>query len=415
MADNTNDPTIRQNNVAVLFGLQINEDTPLALDPTLHAIPVEADSVSYGSPWTQEDSNEATGSYVAGAPLIIGQAVQLSFRFRIKGAGAGAVYSPTVKPPHHAVYQACGWRGLFTAAIAAAVATGGTATTVTLAASFPGAARALLGTMLLIGAGTGAGSAAAVVEYSAGRVATLADSFTPPLDATTSVSVPANWTYAQTSPSDAASRLVDHPAASCAVYRDGTLATFSGVRGTISLEGNSAKPGYATFNGTGIYQGKVDAAIPGNIVIASHSAPVLVQGNDVSNSALLNRRKCRLSTWSLDPGSQLENIGDPNTPFGFGPGQITDRKSMLGVNPLATLVANRDPIADIGNGVVMPAMLRHGSQAGNRWALVVPKAQPVTVEAENRGKLLADKLMLQCQSLGKDAAARDSDRFLCFY
>mgnify|MGYP002652878805 CR=1 FL=1 len=31
---------------------------------------IEADSVSYGSPWTQEDSNEATGSYVAGAPLI---------------------------------------------------------------------------------------------------------------------------------------------------------------------------------------------------------------------------------------------------------------------------------------------------------------------------------------------------------
>ena len=46
-------------------------------------------------------------------------------------------------------------------------------------------------------------------------------------------------------------------------------------------------------------------------------APVLVQGSDVSNVALLNRRKCRLSTWSLDPGSQLENIDDPNTPFGF--------------------------------------------------------------------------------------------------
>ncbi len=415
MADKTNDPTIRQTNVAVLFGLQTDEDTPLALDPTQHAIPVEADSVSYGSPWTQEDSNEATGSFVAGAPLIVGQAVPISFKFRIKGAGPGIAYSPTVKPPHHAVYQAAGWRGLFTAAIAAAVAAGGTATTVTLPAAFPGTARALLGMMLLIGAGTGAGAAAAVIDYSAGRVATLADSFTPPLDNTSSVAVPANWTYAQTSPSDVASRLVDHPAASCAIYRDGTLATFSGVRGTIALEGNSAKPGYATFTGTGIYQGKVDAAIPATLVIAGHSAPVLVQGSDVSNAALLNRRKCRLSTWSLDPGSQLENIDDPNTPFGFGPGQITDRKSMLGVNPLSTLVANRDTIADIGNGVVMPAMLRHGSQAGNRWALVVPRAQPVTLEAENRGKLMADKTTLQCLSAGKDAAGRDSDRILVFY
>ncbi|PCG08688.1 hypothetical protein COA17_11060 [Sphingomonas ginsenosidimutans] len=415
MAVNTNDPTIRQTNVAVLFGLQVDENTPLALDPTLHAIPVEADSVTYGTPWTQEDSNEATGSYVAGAPLIIGQSTPISFRFRIKGAGPNVVYSSTVKPPHHAVLQAAGWRGQFQAAIAAAVATAGTATSVTLAAGFPGVARALLGSMLLIGAGTGAGSAAAVIEYSAGRVATLADSFTPPLDATTSVSVPASWTYAQTSPSDPASRLVDHPTASVAIYRDGTLANFTAVRGTISLEGSSAKPGYGTFNGTGIFAGRVDAAIPGNIVIASHSAPVLVQGADVSQAALLNRRKCSLSAWSLDPGSQIENIDDPNTPFGFGPGQITDRKSMLKVNPLATLVANRDTISDIGNGVRMPAMLRHGSVVGNRWALVVPLAQPVTLEAEQRGKLMADGTTLQCLPNGKDAVTRDTDRVLVFY
>ena len=113
MAVNTNDPTIRQTNVAVLFGLQVDENTPLALDPTLHAIPVEADSVTYGTPWTQEDSNEATGSYVAGAPLIIGQSTPISFRFRIKGAGPNVVYSSTVKPPHHAVLQAAGWRGRY--------------------------------------------------------------------------------------------------------------------------------------------------------------------------------------------------------------------------------------------------------------------------------------------------------------
>ncbi|MDD1450820.1 hypothetical protein NHF48_007365 [Sphingomonas sp. H160509] len=47
--------------------------------------------------------------------------------------------------------------------------------------------------ILLLTGGAGAGAQPAVVEYTAGRVATLADTFTPPLDATTQVSMPANW------------------------------------------------------------------------------------------------------------------------------------------------------------------------------------------------------------------------------
>ncbi|USI71617.1 hypothetical protein [Sphingomonas morindae] len=408
------DPTIRPANVAVLFKLQPDENTPVVPDPTADAIPVEADSISYNSPWTQEASNEATGSLVAGAPLIIGQAATFSFKSRIKGAGAGAVYSAIVKPPLHQAFQACGWKGLFSAAIAGAAATAGTATSVTLPAAFAGASRAVIGMLLAISAGTGAGATPAVVEYTAARVATLGEAYNPALDATSVVGMPANWTYAQTSPSDQASRLTDQPAGTCYIYEDGTLLMFTACRGTLSLDGQNARPGYGTFSFTGIYQGKVDAPIPANLAIANHSAPTLVQGQASSLAAVLNRRALTISTWSLDPGSQIENVDDPNTPFGFGAGQIVDRVPVLKVDPLATLVANRNTIADIGNGVTMPAVLRHGSVAGNRWALIAPLAQPTAADPGTRGKLRSEQMSLQCRSLGKDAIGRDTDRILCF-
>ncbi|MDD1450819.1 hypothetical protein NHF48_007360 [Sphingomonas sp. H160509] len=190
---------------------------------------------------------------------------------------------------------------------------------------------------------------------------------------------------------------------------------FVGCRGTFTPDGKSARPGYGTFNMTGIYAGRVDAPIPANLVIAGHSAPVLVQGAGVSPSASLNRKATTISTWSVDPGSQIENIDDPNTPYGFGSGQIVDRKKMLKIDPLATLVANRDTIADIGNGVQMPGVLRHGSQTGNRWALVMPSTQPVMLDNAMRGKLRSDDVTLQVRSIGKDGYVRDSDGYLVFY
>lgn len=410
------DPTIRPTNVAVLVKIEATEGVDAAPDPTVDAIPVEADSITYSSPWTQEASNEATGSLVAGNPLIVGQPAQISFKSRIKGAGAGTVYTAVIKPPLHQALQICGWRGQFTAAIAAAAATAGTATSLTLPAAFPAVSRAVLGMMLMITAGQGAGAQPAVIEYTAGRVATLADSFTPALDATTMVSLPANWTYAQTSPSDAAARLTDQPSGTVYIYEDGRLLKFTAVRGTLSLDGKNARPGYATFNGTGIFAGATDVAIPANIAIAGHSAPVLVQGTGVSNAASMNRKPINLSTWSLDAGSQIENVDDPNTAYGFNAGQIVDRQPMLKVDPLATLVANRNTIADIGNGVTMPAVLRHGgSQQGNRWALVVPLAQPAQVDNGTRGKLKSEEITLQCRTVGKDSVGRDSDRYLVFY
>lgn len=409
------DQTIRPSNVAVLFKLQSAEGTPATPDPTADAIPVEADSIQRTTPWTNEQSNEATGSLVAGAPLIVGRAATISFKSRIKGAGAGITYTSSIKPPLHQALQACGMRGLFTAAIATAVATAGTTSSATLGTGFPTTARALLGMILLIGSGTDAGFAPAIIEYTAGKLATFAETLGTAVDVTSSIALPANWTYASTSPSDASSRATDQPAATIWCYEDGVLYKFTDCRGIVTFDGKSAHPGYASFTMTGIYAGKTDAAIPSNLVIAGHSAPVLVQGSGSSPAMSMNGKALPISTWSLDPGSQPETPDDPNTPYGFGAAQLVDRTPMLKIDPLATLVANRDTITDIGNGVTMPAVLRHGSVAGNRWALTIPLAQPVSDDDGTRGKLRSEQLGLQCRNNGKDAVTRDSDRILCFY
>lgn len=409
------DPTIRPMNAAVLIKLQTAEGVPVVPDPTVDAVPIEADANQYNNPWAMEATNEATGSYVGGAPLVIGQPATFTFRSRIKGVGAGQAYSPTVKPPLHQALQMAGWRGQFTPAIAAAAASAGTATSVTLGGSFPATARALLGMTLLIGAGTGATGAPAVVEYSAARVANLGETFNPPLDGTTSVSLPANWSYAGTSPSDAAARATDQPCATIYFYEDGVLRMWTDCRATVALEGRSARPGFATFSVTGVYAGKVDAPIPANIVVPGHQAPVLVQGSGISPAVAVNRKPFAISTWSLDAGTALENPDDPNTQQGFAGGQIVDRTAMLKIDPLATLVANRDTVADIGNGVTMPAVFRHGSQVGNRWSLIVPIAQPVEATPGMRGKLRSEETTLQCRGGGRDAYSRDTDRVVVFF
>ena len=409
------DPTIRPANVAVLVKLETVEGVDAAPDAAVDAIPVEADSVTYNSPWTNEASNEATGSLVSGAPLIIGQAATLSFRSRIKGAGPGVTYSPTVKPPLHQAFQICGWVGVSLSAVATALATAGSATTLTLPAAFGSLARLYVGQALVITAGKGNGATPAIIDYTSGRVATLGSTFNPPLDATTSVSMPASWSYAQSSPTTLARRTSDQPSGTIYIYEDGTLLRFVGCRGTLTADGQNARPGYATFNMTGIYAGKVDAAIPSTLAVANHSAPVLAQGSAVSQAVVVNRKPLAISTWSLDPGSQIENVDDPNTTYGFGPGVIVDRTPQLKLDPLATLVANRDTISDIGSGTTMAAVLRFGAQGGNRWALTAPLGQPVGADPGTRGKLRSEQMTLQLRSSGQDYFYRDTDRYLTFY
>jgi hypothetical protein len=408
------DPVIRPRNGLLLIALQAAEGTYPAVDPTTQAVSVEDGSVDYGSPFTTEDVNEVTGSLVAGAPMVVGQPASIGFRSRIRGAGVGVAYTASVKPPLHAAFQGCGWRGQFQAAIAAAALTAGSATTATLAAGFPGTAQGLRGMPLLL-AGAAAGHVPLITDYTAGRLATLSDSFSPVLGTDSTGAIPANWTYAGTSPSDAAARLTDHPPVTISWYEDGNLHRWGDCRGTADLEGDTARPGFGAFRFSGTYLGVTAAAVPTNAVIAGHSAPLLVKGSGTPPAALINRKQLPISRWALRSGGNVEDVVDPNTTYGFGAGQLVGRKPMFEADPLRTLVSTRDAIAEIEAALNYPIALRFGTQTGNRWGLVVPVAQPVSADPSMRGALRADAMGFQALSPGRDAYTRDGDRYISFF
>lgn len=408
------DVTQRSAFIAVGIRLMADENDTALPDPATDFIGIELDGITRGSPFTQEQSNEATGSMVAGAAQVIGQAATFAFRSRIRGAGAGVTYTSTVKPPLHAALSACGKRAQFQAAVAAAAITAGSATSATLASSFPATAGALVGMPLLLTSGANSGRAPLITSYTAGRVASLSENFDTALT-TEAAAIPANWTYSGTSPADATAKATDQPMAVIAFYRDGVLFKYTHCRGVVNLDGRAARPGFAAFNFTGIFAGKTDAAMPSLAALKQHAPPNLAKGTDASSVAIMNRKPLSLSTWSFNDGANVTSSEDPNTTIGFGAGEIGQRTPVLTVDPLATLVANRDVLSQISTGAVVPASFRYGTQAGNRWALTIPSAQITGESDTQRDNLVGEQITAQAISQGKDAYLRDTDSTICFY
>lgn len=408
------DPVIRPRNGVLLIALQSAEGVAASPSAATDAIPFEDGSISYNSPFTTEASNEASGSLVAAAPMVIGQPATIGFRSRLKGAGAGVTYTSSVKPPLHAPLQACGMRGLFTAAIAAAALTAGTIDSGTLGTGFSTTSQAYRGMPLILSGGAGAGRVPLITDYSASKVAKLSDQYGAALDTSTSAAMPANWSYAGTSPADGAARAADHPLATIYWYEDGNLLQWIDCRGTVDFDGNTARPGFGAFSFTGVYMGKTAASVPSNAVIASHSAPLLVQGAGVVPAFQVNRRGLAISRWSWTNGGNIESPEDPNTPQGYASGQIGGRGTVLEADPLSTQVAVRDALAEIAAFANYPASLQFGTIAGNRVSLLGPVVQPIEANPTDRGSFRAETTRWQALNPGKDAVGRDGDRILTF-
>lgn len=408
------DPVIRPGNGLLLIALQSAEGTIATTSAATDVVPCETDSVDYNNPYKTEAANEANGSFVASSPLVLGQPATFTFRSRIKGAGPAITYTASVKPPLHAPLSACGWLGQFQAAVAAAALAAGTASSATLGAGGAATAQIYRGMPLLLTGAPAAGRMPLISDYTAAKVATLTDLYGSALSASNTGAIPANWTYAGTSPQDAASRTSMHPCATISWYEDGTLIQLMDCRGTADLDGDSARPGFATFSFTGIWMGRTDAAMPANPVYPSQSAPLLVQGTGTGPIMQVNRRGMPISKWSLKNGSTLEMPDDPNTTIGFGAGQITDRVPIFEIDPLMSFVATRNALADIAAFSQYTGALQFGAVAGNRWSLTLPLIQPTNSAPGKRGNLRSETIQYQALTPGKDAASRDGDAIICF-
>lgn len=404
---------LRHRNVAMRFKIETTEGTDAA-PGAVDAFPFEVDGYDYNSPYRAEGSQEANGSLAASAPLVIGQPADVTIRVRMKGAGAGSTYSASIKPPHHALLEACGWRGLFSAAVAATALAAGDVSEATLATPFASTAQLYRGMPLQLAGGNSNGQMVHVTDYTAGRVATLADLFGSALTTSVTAALPANWTYAPTSPADASARATDHPSGTLYIYEDGVLRKFFGLRGMVDFAGETARPGFMTFRFQGIYGGKTDVTRVSDSV-PQHVAPTLAMGSGgVTPSVVIDRNPLAVRNWAFGTNQAMEVSDDPNTPYGFGPSDLAGRAPVLTLDPIDTLVANRDTISDIEAGTRYTGVIRCGTVAGNRWSITAPLLQPAESAPGRRGIFRTEELSLNALNSGVDPSTRDSDAILCF-
>lgn len=409
------DLIIRLRNVLALAKNEATEGVDASPVAGTDAFPFEIDSMSIGSPYTTEDSNEATGTMIAGAPLVIGQPVPVSMRMRLKGAGVGAVYSASVKPPMHALLQSCGWRGLFTAGIAAQAITAGTTTSATLGASYPATAQALRGQRLILAAGNGAGAHPTITDYTVGKLATLTELFGAALNVSNTAQLLPNWTYAKTSPQTTGERTADEPSSTIYFYEDGILYKLLGWRGNPVISAETAKPGYITMSGMAIWGGQTDTAVASGAVVATQQAPTLNMQTAISPAFAVNRKLLPIGSFTYDPANQVDSYEDPNTPNGFGAAQLGGRAGLLTCDPLKTLLATRNALADLESGANnLVGVARAGLVSGNRWALTFPQLAPSSVDMATRKNARSENLGFRALSPGRDASGRDGDAILCF-
>jgi hypothetical protein len=403
---------VRPRNALMLFKLETTEGVDAVPTAALDAIPFEIESLEYNSPFTSEESSESTGTFVKGAPLIVGQPFTVKFKARIKGANVA--YSGSVKPPHHALLQACGKRGQFTAAVTALLLAAGGTTSLTLGATFSATAQAhRFMRVLLAGGGASNNAMPLITDYTSGKVATLADTL-PASASGYSAALPGNWVYSGTSPADFAARATDHPSGTFYLYEDGQLITGVGFRGRVSAMGEDAAPGMFEFELTGIFVGRTNASIPTGAVIANHSAPILVQGSGVLPAFSFNRKPLPISNWSIDESTEMESPDDPNTLYGFAPAQIGGRGPMLKFDPLLTQLATRDHLAELQAGAPFVGAIRCGATATNRWAITIPQAILAKNDPAKRGMNRSENLEAQLIHTSKDSTGRDSDWGIVF-
>ncbi len=404
-------PIIRPIFSALLFKAETTEGVdslPVAAD----AIAIENESFTWSDPFTTETSSESRGDLVRGAPLVIGQPVTISFRSRIRGANQ--TYTALVRPPQHALLQACGRRGVFTAAVAAtAVATAGAAPT--LASPYVATAQAYVGMPLVASSGPNNGFTGFIRDYTAGRVAALASAAPAAYTVGDLVAIPANWTYAGTSPRSVADRATDHPSATAYWYEDGKLYRFAGLRGQVNVSGQSAREGFFEWTFTGVFLGDSDADLPAGLAPLLQTGPLLLQGAGITPAFTVNSGRLPISSFTLANGGALESPEDPNSAAGFDPAVIGAREPSLTCDPKATTKAARDSLGRLQAGTQFPASVVFSGGVGNRFAITLPTVQQTQSSPGTAGTLRTEQAAFRAISGGRDSNGRDIDSVWAFW
>jgi hypothetical protein len=321
-----------------------------------------------------------------------------AFRVGVSAAGSLTLTREDGSAPN-LVTEAAGPSVTISRFVAGTAATAGAATSVVAQAPFAATAQLYRGMPVLVGGNPAAPVYTFLSDYTAARLGTLVESFSPALSASSILSIPAHVLYVPVSSGI--------PALSMEVYRDGVRYRFTAVRGTVEFQFQAAGAVRANFSMSGLFVSKADAAIPTGIVYDG-TRPTIFRNSRM----LVNRARAALQTFSIGLNNEIQFPVDPNEAEGFGPPQITSRRVGGSMDPFETLVATRDIMSAFRAGAEQIVHARAvggpGQFAGNRIGLTVPQAFYTTYAPGDRNGLATEQV-------GFFARGQDSGFALAIY
>ena len=229
-------------------------------------------------------------------------------------------------------------------------------------------------------------------DYTAGRVATLVDVFASTLTTSTVVSIPPNVTYQPTS--DTTSNL---PTTSVRLQMDGVEYQMYGTTGVVDYAaptGNGSN-GIASLNFDlkGLFQGFADVSTL-SVAYPTRSYPINRGGK-----VLLNGVQIATKSVTVKSNAKLVNPDNPNSPEGYDPGVMTERRFETSIDPLRVSAATRNFIALIRANTFYALHNRFTTPGvhtpGGSIALTVPRWSARTLSQTDDGGVQRDQSMGQ--------------------
>jgi len=352
---------IREQNQVLLFKHQSGQGVQATPSASVDAIKIVSANVRRDTNMIQ--TNEKQASLYPAAPIPAGTKVTVDIEVLVKGSG-----TPGTAPEIGTLFESSYLKKTITATAvpsSAEACAAGTTTSATLAAGASASAQAYLGMPVVISGSpaTGAEGTYLIVDYTTGKVALLASTAGIAIGTGNDYQIPINVRYLPTSVE------ADVPFGTMELYTDGKKETFMDVRGTVTSTWEAGGIIRATIQVQGIYLGEEDAAMPA-ATFQSTKPPAWAAGR-----FLIDRVRAGVASFQFGNNMSLQNPGDPNEAEGFGATLATTGGLRGSMDPLDELVATRDVIAAVKAGSEHIVLAQAGSVAGNRIAIVVPKAQ----------------------------------------
>ena len=230
-----------------------------------------------------------------------------------------------------------------------------------------------------------------ISNYTAAKAATITETLGSALTDTTKASIPANVVYLPTSTS------ANLKTGTAYLYVDGVCWQAVGLTGTWDVTNSAAQIGKMTFALQGIFQAKIDAALP------AYTAPSIVAPIMRAGSVVLNRIQAACKALSFKANNQIVMPTNPNATQGFDPGVILSRKFEGSIDPQDTLVATRDTIGNFINGASILLHARYGAFPGSRVGMTAPTAKYLSAAPSNDGDMQRLGVNFECNGNNDDA------------